>query len=122
MKRRLLVVDDSEPVRVDLRSMVESADYEVVGEAGDGAQAVALYRELKPDLVLMDLLMPVLNGIEAARQIRDFDPEARIIAVSGLVQPSVQAATLDAGMIALVPKPVEERDLLAELAAAFAPL
>lgn len=122
MKKRLLVVDDSEPVRVDLRSMVESADYEVVGEAGDGAQAVALYRKLKPDLVLMDLLMPVLNGIEAARQIRDFDPEARIIAVSGLVQPSVQAATLDVGMIALVPKPVEERDLLAELAAAFPPL
>jgi len=77
--RRILIADDESLIRLDLREMLNHLGYEVVGEAGDGRQAVELARKLKPDLVVMDIRMPVLDGIEATRRIVKARSETRVL-------------------------------------------
>ncbi|HET9769710.1 MAG TPA: response regulator transcription factor, partial [Acidimicrobiia bacterium] len=79
MTPRLLLVDDHKLLRQGLRRAVEEAGFDVVGEAGDGEEAVRLATALRPDLVLMDVTMPVLGGIEATRRLRLAAPEARVV-------------------------------------------
>ncbi|HEX6198251.1 MAG TPA: response regulator [Jiangellaceae bacterium] len=109
--RRVLVAEDESLIRLDLVEMLREEGYEVVGEAGDGAAAVKLAEELKPDLVVLDVKMPVLDGISAAEQIR----EARIAPVLILTAFSqrelVERAT-KAGAMAYVTKPFTKEDLV----------
>ncbi len=79
---RVLIVDDDEPIRKTLRRMLEPAGYDVV-EAADGREGVELYKEDSVDLVLMDLIMPEKEGIQADAELRHYDPEVKIIAISG---------------------------------------
>ena len=79
MTPRLLLVDDHKLLRQGLRRAVEEAGFDVVGEAGDGEEAVRLATALRPDLVLMDVTMPVLDGIEATRRLRLSAPDARVV-------------------------------------------
>ncbi len=79
---RILIIDDEERVRRTLRRMLEPAGHEVV-EAADGREGVELYKEDSVDLVLMDLIMPEKEGIQAAAELRHYDPEVKIIAISG---------------------------------------
>jgi DNA-binding NarL/FixJ family response regulator len=80
---RVLVVDDYEPFRRFVRSMLEKKPaLQIVGEASDGLEAVRLAEELKPDLIILDIGLPTLNGIAAARQIRNLAPESKIIFLS----------------------------------------
>lgn len=77
---RILIADDHLVVRMGLRSMIETQpDMKVIGEAANGEEAIRVFGELRPDVVLMDLRMPRLNGVDATRTIREVDPEARII-------------------------------------------
>ncbi len=81
----MLIVDDSAPIAEELRKLVEGLEgYSVAGIGGDGAQAIKLFRELKPDVIMMDAVMPVFNGWEATRTILEIDPEARVVIVSAL--------------------------------------
>jgi DNA-binding NarL/FixJ family response regulator len=80
--RRVLVVDDQELVRAGLRAILETNGVDVVGEAGDGEEAVELARDLRPDVVLMDVRMPVLDGIEATRRIRGGEAAPRVIVLT----------------------------------------
>jgi two-component system chemotaxis response regulator CheY len=82
--KRLLVVDDALFMRKMICGVATEAGWQVVGEAGDGSAADSLYRELRPDLVTMDLVMPVMGGLEALRQIRALDPDAKVIVVTAL--------------------------------------
>lgn len=84
MKRiTVLLAEDHQVVREGFRSLLEhEPDLEVVGEAGTGRQAVSLTRKLRPDVVVMDIAMPLLNGLEATRQIRKYFPETRVIILS----------------------------------------
>jgi DNA-binding NarL/FixJ family response regulator len=82
MKTRILLADDHDVVRLGLRALLESSGMEVVGEAGEGREALRLAEELKPDVAILDVTMPGLNGIEAAAELRQRCPETHIVFVS----------------------------------------
>jgi two-component system chemotaxis response regulator CheY len=115
MKTKVMIADDSALDRERLAEALRDTGLEIVSEASNGIEAVTRYRKLRPQLVLMDLVMPQMNGIEAARSILAYDKEARIIPVSGLSQPSVRKETANVGMLGFVRKPVERDVLLAEI-------
>jgi DNA-binding NarL/FixJ family response regulator len=104
MTARLLLVDDHKLLRQGLRRAVEEAGFEVVGEAGDGEEAIRLAIELQPDLVLMDVTMPVLDGIEATRRLRVSAPEARVVILTMHGEEETIAQALRAGAVAYLLK------------------
>jgi two-component system, NarL family, response regulator DegU len=104
MKPRLLLVDDHKLLRQGLRRAVEDAGFDVVGEAGDGEEAVRLAIELRPDLVLMDVTMPVLDGIEATRRLRHSAPEARVVILTMHGEEETVTQALRAGAVAYLLK------------------
>ena len=104
MSPRLLLVDDHRLLRQGLRRAVEEAGFEVVGEAGDGEEAVRLAVELAPDLVLMDVTMPVLDGIEATRRLRQSAPDARVVMLTMHGEEETVARALRAGAVAYLLK------------------
>jgi len=111
---RILVVDDYEPFRRFLCSMLtRKADLQIIGEALDGLEAVQKAEELQPDLIVLDIGLPTLNGIEAARQIRKFAPESKIIFVSQESSPEVVQEALGLGTCGYVVKSQAQRELLA---------
>jgi two-component system chemotaxis response regulator CheY len=114
--KRLLVVDDALFMRRMICGVAEEAGWEVVGEAGDGAAAVALYGQLQPDLVTMDLVMPVMGGLEALRQIRVHDPEAQVVVVTALDQKQALMDSIREGAIDFIVKPFERQRILNLLA------
>jgi two-component system chemotaxis response regulator CheY len=79
-----IVIDDSDFARMNIRKIITTIGGEVVGEAKDGKHAIDLYKKLKPDLVLLDITMPRVDGLEALRSIMEIDRDARIIIVSSL--------------------------------------
>jgi two-component system chemotaxis response regulator CheY len=111
---RYLIVDDSVFARKNLSRMVESFGGQVAGEAGDGRAAIAEYDRLQPDLVLMDITMPEMEGIEAAERIVRQHPEARIIMVSSVGYQENIVAALQRGARHFVQKPVKA-DVLYEV-------
>jgi two-component system chemotaxis response regulator CheY len=116
---RVLIVDDAIAARESIRRILSEAGFQVVGEASTGLEAIERYRELWPDVVTMDLVMPHMNGIEAAAALLKVDVNARIIAVSGLTQPSVMAETERVGIIGFVSKPIEAEELVEEINSAM---
>lgn len=102
---RVLIVDDQEPFRSAARMVVEMSDgFEVVGEAESGEEGVELASELEPDLVLMDVYLPGIDGLEATRQITAVDGAPRVMVMSTHESEEFAAAALAAGAIAFVPK------------------
>ncbi len=108
---RVVIAEDEALIRLDLREMLEEEGFEVVGEAADGEQAVALAQELTPDLVICDVKMPKMDGIAAAAQIT----EARIapvVMLTAFSQRDLIDRARDAGAMAYLVKPFQKRDLL----------
>jgi DNA-binding NarL/FixJ family response regulator len=101
---RLLLVDDHKLLRQGLRRAVEEAGFDVVGEAGDGEEAIRLAVETHPDLVLMDITMPILDGIEATRRLRVSVPEARVVVLTMHGEEEVVGRALRAGAVAYLLK------------------
>ena len=100
----ILVVDDRQMLGVALVGMLETAGFEVVGAVGDGADATSLAVELTPDVVLMDLSMPVLNGLDATRLLREVVPGVAIVIFSAFDSPELKRQAFDAGAVAYLPK------------------
>jgi DNA-binding NarL/FixJ family response regulator len=110
MTTKILLVDDSESVRWDLCTVLTlSGDLEIVGEAGNGLEAMRLTESLQPDVVLMDLEMPVMNGYEATRLIKALCPSCRIIALTVHGYSEARQKAIQAGVDAFMVKgtPVE---------------
>ena len=101
---RLLVVDDHHMLREALVELLVQAGFDVVGEAVDGADAVALAKQLDPDVVLMDLRMPVLSGLDAAPLIREACPATQVVLLSAFESPALEQQALEAGCFAYLVK------------------
>jgi AmiR/NasT family two-component response regulator len=108
---RILVAEDETIIRLDLRALLEQAGFDVCGEARDGVEAVDLARELEPDLAVMDVKMPRLDGIEAARRILEERP-IPIVMVTAYGQDEIVSRAVEAGVFGYLVKPFREQDLL----------
>ena len=109
---RVLVVDDQELVRAGFTLILEKAGMDVVGEAGDGLEAVAVARETRPDVVLMDVRMPRLDGIEATRRLLASVPSARVLALTTFDLDEYVYAAVQAGASGFLLKDVSPEDLV----------
>jgi two-component system chemotaxis response regulator CheY len=105
---RILVVDDAAFMRMMIKNIILELGHEVVGEAGNGQQALALYQELQPDLVTMDITMPDMDGIAAVKEIRAVDPNAKIIMVSAMGQQALVLEAIQNGAKDFIVKPFEK--------------
>jgi two-component system, chemotaxis family, chemotaxis protein CheY len=112
MEKRLLLVDDLGFMRTALREILEEAGMLVVGEAENGKEAVELYLKLNPAVVLMDITMPVMNGIEALRQIRIIDSNALIVMCSALGQEKTILRAIQLGAHDFVVKPFTRKRIV----------
>ena len=118
---RVLLVDDHAVVRMGLRTFFDlQDDIEVVGEAGDGSEGVALARRLKPDVVLMDLMMPNMDGLTAIARIKSEMPETEIVAVTSFIEEEKVTAALEAGASGYLLKDAEAEEVASAVRAAFA--
>lgn len=115
---RVLVVDDASALRLVIRQVLERTEgFEVVGEAGDGAEAVRAAAELEPDIVLLDLDMPNVSGLDALPQLRAVAPMAKVVILSGLTRGSMEARARSAGAVGFLEKGIHSRRLVDELVA-----
>lgn len=110
--KRLLVVDDALLMRKLIRDVATEAGWIVAGEARNGLEAVALYQELRPDLVTMDVVMPGMGGLEALRAIRANDPEAQIVMITALDQKQTLMESIREGAIDFIVKPFERERVI----------
>jgi NarL family two-component system response regulator LiaR len=121
MAIRVLIVDDHSVVREGLRMfLVHDPDLEVVGEAADGAEALEQARHLRPDVVLMDLLMPVMDGIAATRAIRRELPESEVLALTSVLESASVVEAIRAGAIGYLLKDTQAAELRKAIKAAAA--
>lgn len=109
-KLRILLADDEALIRLDLREMLTEARHEIVGEAANGQEAVQLAQELHPDIVIMDVKMPVMDGLTAAQQITEAEI-APVLLLTAYSQQDIVARATEAGVIAYLVKPVREQQL-----------
>ena len=110
-RTRVLIAEDEALIRLDLREMLEEEGFEVVGEVADGASAVRLARELTPDLVILDVKMPVMDGIEAAEEISR-ERLSGILILTAFSQRELVERARRAGALAYLVKPFQKHDLL----------
>jgi two-component system, response regulator PdtaR len=110
-KTRVLIAEDEALIRLDLKEMLEEEGYDVVGEVGDGQQAVDRAAELRPDLVILDIQMPVLDGLSAAEKIAG-ERIAPVIVLTAFSQRDLVERARDAGAMAYLVKPFNKNDLV----------
>ncbi|HAF07600.1 MAG: response regulator [bacterium] len=112
MATRVLIVDDAIFMRRMIADILKKEGFEICGEAGTGSQAVQMYRELQPDLVTMDIIMPDMSGIDAVREIIKEFPNAKILMVSAMGQQSLVVEAIQAGAKDFVVKPFQPSRVL----------
>ena len=109
---KILIVDDSRTSRKILRVILQDAGFEICGEASNGEEGVALYKELRPDVVTLDITMPVLDGVGALKQIVEFDKDAKAIMVTAAGQKNNVVEAIRCGAFEFVTKPFDEAIIL----------
>lgn len=120
-KIRVMIVDDHDMVRNGLSILLETCDdLELISEASSGQEAVEIYQELRPDVVLMDLMMPEVDGVEATRRIKMISDQARIIVLTSFQDKELVRAALQAGAISYLLKNVSIDELSEAIRAAYA--
>jgi len=111
MNKRILIVDDAAVMRFIIGKIVAAGGYEVAGEAETGSEAVRKYKQLRPDLVTMDINMPE-SGLVALKTIREFDPDAKIIICSAMGQRTLITEAMQAGAVDFILKPFDDVQIL----------
>lgn len=112
MTAKILIIDDTKFMREVLKDIFISGGYEVVAEGGDGMEAVQLYKMYKPNLVMMDITMPEMDGISALLEIKKFDPNAKVIMCSVMGQKNYVIAAIIAGAKDFIVKPFHKERVL----------
>jgi YesN/AraC family two-component response regulator len=111
-KKRILVVEDEKLITMQITRVLSQAGYDIVGTASDGEEAIKKANELHPHVILMDLVMPRVHGLDAIKEINGSLPEANIIVVTGLQSKNILAEALKAGAKDGLFKPFKEHELL----------
>ena len=111
MARSVIIADDSEFMRNLLREILEE-DHEILGEAENGVEAVDLYEEKDPDLVMMDIVMPIRDGIDATAEIKDDDPNASVIMCTSVGQEEKMKEAIRAGADGYITKPFQKPSVI----------
>ena len=112
MAKRIMVVDDSRMIFLQIQKLLEGTDYEAAAYCRDGEEAVAQYAQIAPDLVTMDIIMPGMDGLEAAQAILEEHPEAKIIMVSSLADDDTFEEAKTIGAKGFIDKPFDKESLL----------
>jgi two-component system chemotaxis response regulator CheY len=112
MAKKVLVTDDAPIIRLMIKDIIQYHGYEVVGEANNGAEAVELYKTLKPDLVTMDIIMPEKDGIQALEEILKYDPEAKVVMVTAIDQRESLMKAIRLGATDYIVKPFENERVI----------
>ena len=110
--KTVLIIDDSENMRMTIRELLMQNGYQIVGEAADGAEGVEKYKELNPDIVTMDVIMREMNGIEALRQIVKYDSKAKVVMISAMGQDIFVKDAIVSGAKGFIVKPFGEQQLM----------
>ncbi|MFT4143130.1 MAG: response regulator [Mobilitalea sp.] len=109
---KILLVDDSKTSRKILKGILEESGHVIIGEAVNGEDGIAKYKELKPELTTMDITMPVLDGLEALRQIMEYDKSAKVIMVTAAGQKSKMVDAIKFGAAEFLAKPFESSQII----------
>ncbi len=112
MLKSVLIVDDAAFMRMMLKNLIEKNGYQVVGEAGNGAEAIEKYQELRPELITMDVTMPELDGIRAIQEIKKINSRVKIIVISAMGREEVVREALLAGASSFIIKPFDEKKVV----------
>jgi len=112
MPKRILITDDAMFMRVTLKNLLSNNGYEVVGEAANGKEAVEKYAACHPDLVFMDITMPIMDGIAATRAITTGDPNAKVIMCTAMGQKNMVVEAIQAGAKDFIVKPFKPERVL----------
>ncbi len=115
MSIKVLVVDDAPVIRMLLKSILEKSGFTVVGEAGNGNEALEKYKELSPDVVTMDITMPEASGIDGVKNILGFEPNAKIVMITALDQRKFLLEAIKAGAVDYIVKPFEDERVISAL-------
>jgi two-component system chemotaxis response regulator CheY len=113
--KKVLIVDDASVVRLMIKKVLKKGDFEIVGEAVNGIDALTKYKELRPDVVTMDITMPEVDGIQATKDIIAFDEDAKVVIMSGIDQKEMLWQAIKAGAASYIVKPFENDRVLSTL-------
>jgi len=118
---KILIVDDLSSITEMIQSVLETHGHEIAGVARNGFEAIEKYKALRPDVVLMDIMMPEMDGMQSIRKILEYDQKAKIVVVTALGRPELMKEAVKAGAVGFVTKPFEIRRLLRAVEVAIAP-
>ena len=113
--KKVLIVDDASVARLIIKRILTQSDFTIIGEATNGKDALVKYKELKPDIVTMDMIMPEADGIQATKDIIAFDENAKVVIVSGIDQKEMLAQAINAGASSYIVKPFESDRVISTL-------
>lgn len=111
----VLLVDDLRFIKLIEKKVLEESGHQIIGDANDGLEAIKLYKELKPDIVIMDITMPNVNGIEALKKILEFEPKAKVIMCSALSHEKALYKAIKAGACEYIIKPFTTHRLVSSI-------
>lgn len=113
--KRVLIVDDADFMRITIKAFLKKSDFEVVGEAGNGIEAIKKYKELNPDIVTMDITMPQMTGVDALKSIKSLDPKAKVVIISAMGQERMVRDAIINGAKTFIVKPFTEEHMIKTL-------
>jgi two-component system chemotaxis response regulator CheY len=113
--KKVLIVDDAAFMRAAIRKILERNGYAVAGEAGDGEAGIRKYKELRPDIVTMDITMPTMSGLEALKKIMEFDPGAKVVMITAMGQEHLVMEAVVSGAKSFIVKPFTEEHMMMTL-------